>query len=165
MSGFLQFLGGVITGLVIGRFLKPRGENHFIFRLSAKDGFTITGEIVEMELRKNQSVPVEAVPVGANGEPAQIQAGTAKWKSADETVATVTVDPTNELKATVTSLKQGSTSISIEADGDPSQSGEIVILGSADVRVLGPNAVGFDLDFGDVTENETGGETDDETKI
>ncbi len=132
-------------------FGEPHGNKpKFVFTYKNENGRINIGDFKNMQLRKNQSVVVTAKPVGAEGEAADIQTGSAVWKSSDEAVVTVTVNPDNELEATVSSkTAQGVAVISLEADGDPSDLGDLQIIGTADVRVLGENAVGFDLTFGE----------------
>lgn len=134
---------------------KPKKATRFIFRRVVIDGIAVEGDIKKMAVGFNKQIPVEAMAVDADGNKANIQAGTAKWSSSDETVATVTVDPTNELKARVLTNNagiEGSAVITLEADGDRSPTGVAQIVGTGTVDVYGPNATVFNLNFGEPVE-------------
>ncbi len=121
----------------------------FVFTYTSEDGRINIGDFKNMELRKNQSVTVTAKPLDAAGNPAEIQKGSAVWASSDAAIVSITPNPANELEAQVSSnTATGAVVLTLTADGDPSAGGDLQIVGSADVRVLGENAVGFDLSFG-----------------
>lgn len=82
-------------------------------------------------------------PVDAKGNETSVQDGSVAWNSSDETVATVSADADNPLKATVTPTgKTGTATIEISVDADLGE-GVTTITGSADITVIAGNAVGF----------------------
>jgi len=82
-------------------------------------------------------------PTTPKGNPAPIQAGSVKNSSSDETIATVSKDPDNELKGDVQLTgKMGVYTITTEADADLSE-GEAKIYGSFNGEVIASRASGF----------------------
>jgi hypothetical protein len=99
-----------------------------------------------------QTVTVELKPLNRKGGAAAVQAGSVAWASSDESVATITADPENELKATVTPVGLGVTQITVSADADLSEEGVREINGSAALEVVAAEAESFELDFGEPQE-------------
>lgn len=122
-------------------------EGHLV--LARFGGIIIKGEIKEMELREGQEVDVKLVLTTRSGRTAQHQEGSAVWESSNPDVATVTVDPTNELVAKIMGVNgEGNQAVVITArvDGDPD--GEVrEIVASGDVVVTQGEAFVGELRF------------------
>lgn len=85
-------------------------------------GVTITGEIKNMDLREGQQAKLDVTLKTKAGNPAAYEKGSGKWQSSDDARASVEVDPTNELSATLKGLSGADNTpvlISFTADGDP----------------------------------------------
>lgn len=95
----------------------------------------------------NQTIDATATPVDAGGGTRSIEAGSAKWASSDEAVATVAADPANELHAIITPVAVGTCTISVTGDADLG-AGVTTITGSGDLEVIAGEATGFTLAFG-----------------
>lgn len=132
----------------------PTGPRLYFSALTYQGGPIVKGNIMAFELKDNQEVVVTAQAVDAKGNPAAIQPGTAKWTSSDETVATVTPDPANELSASVKAVGPvGVATISLSADADPSADVDTEISAAGEVAVVGGIGTGFaPLSFGTPTD-------------
>lgn len=124
------------------------------------NGLSFKGDIKIMQLREGQKVTVTASPKTRNGKDAAYETGTARWESSDESIASVEVNPENELEATVIG-EDGSGNesavITFKADGDPDADEERELIGTLDVTVTQGEAVVFDLSVGEVTDVEEAG--------
>lgn len=101
-------------------------------------GLVIEGELFYMELREGQEVDVSAGFKTRGGRAAQHQAGSGSWESSDPSVASVTADPADELKAVVRGENgeaNGSAVITFRADGDPDEGEERALVATLDVVV------------------------------
>lgn len=99
------------------------------------------------DLPDDKTASATVTPLDAKGNPAQVQAGSAVWSSSDESVATVTPDPANELAATVTPVGPlGVAQIKLECDADLGD-GVTTIAFLGDVNVIAGQAVGGTIAF------------------
>ena len=96
-----------------------------------------------------QTISVELKPLNRKGGTAAVEAGSVVWSSSDESVATVTPDPENELKATVTAIDLGSAQIFVSADADPDEDEVRTIEGSGVIEVVAAEAETFEITFGE----------------
>lgn len=84
------------------------------------------------ELREGQEVDIFLEPKTDSGNDADYQVGSSVWKSSDNSIATVNVDPANELHAKVKGVNgsnNGAVVVTCELDGDP-DAGVNDIIGS-----------------------------------
>lgn len=103
------------------------------------------------ELREGQQFTVTAILKTADGHPASYEKGSAKWESSDESVATVEVNPDNELESTVKGVdgsNNGSAVITFRADGDPDADQTRDLVATLDVVVTQGEAVVSELSAG-----------------
>jgi hypothetical protein len=134
-----------------------------IFTSARFAGVVITGEISQMELREGQQVPLTAALRTRAGRPAAYEQGSATWGSSDPSIATVTVDPNNELVATVVGVSSvgsdgqdnPSAVITFRADGDPDADQTRDLIGTLDVVVTQGEAVVVELSAGAPTDVPT----------
>lgn len=107
------------------------------------------------ELREGQQFGVTASLKTAAGHNAAYQTGSATWESSDENIASVEVNPDNELEATVRGL-DGSNSdavvITFRADGDPDDDEVRDLVATLDVVVTQGEAVVSELVAGTPTD-------------
>lgn len=123
------------------------GNKVIIFRTIRSRGLIITGDIKMAELREGQQFTVTASPKTKKGNSAVYDEGTAEWASSDDSIATVEVNPENELEATVKGVDGSdneSVVITFKADGDPDED-ERPLIGTLDVTVTLGEATVFDL--------------------
>lgn len=104
-------------------------------KLGFKNQF-ITGKIETMQLQDSKQVVLTLNPVDAKGEVAGVTAGSVKWAVKDPTIATITVNPENELEATLVGVAEGVTEVDADfedVDGNPvhSFSALTVVAGDA----------------------------------
>ncbi len=119
------------------------------------DGIEIKGDLKEMEIREGQQFNITAEPRTANGNAAAYQDGTAIWASSDETIASVTANPQNELEAEVRGLdgsENASVVIEFRADGDPDADETRELIGTIGVTVTRGEATVFNLTAGQVSD-------------
>lgn len=134
---------------------KPfKGRRKLIFTKVSIDGIEITGRIHMVKLEFSQAVTFAATPLDRRGKPAKIEAGTAVWSVAATDVdgndvsgeLTLSVDPTNELSATVTSAQTALTgTLTLRADGDPKADEVVDVVATASIIVDAPNVVALSL--------------------
>ena len=84
----------------------------------------------------------------------QVEAGSVQWSSSDEAVATIAVDPENELKATVTAVGLGVAQILVSADADLDEGETRAIEGSGAIEVVAAEAETFEVVFGEPQDAE-----------
>ncbi len=121
------------------------------------DGIKITGDIKEMELREGQKVSASASLKTAAGNDAAYQTGSAVWTSSDPAVASVEVDATNELAATIHGLNGAANTpvlVTFTADGDPDADQTRDVVATLDVVVTQGEAVVAEITAG-TPEDET----------
>lgn len=126
------------------------------------------------ELREGQQIPVSVTFKTKRGKAARYEEGTAVWETSNPDVATVTVDPSNELSAVVEGVDGSlneSVVISFRADGDPDQDQVREVVATLDVTVTQGEAFVTELTAGPATdvveETEDGAEdttTDEATE-
>lgn len=126
-------------------------------------GFQITtGDNFMSELREGQKVDATASFRTRSGNEAQIQEGSVKWKSSDESIATVTQDERDEKKAVVRGINgadNGSATIECRADGDPDSDSEREIILTGTVTVTRGEAFVGELSFGKASDDDGSSET------
>lgn len=132
-------------------FRKPK----FVFTRIKFGSIVVEGDLKMASMKENQEFDLTAAPKSASGKPTTIQQGTAEWTSSDESVATVTPDPANELSAKVKSVGVGEALITLKADGDTDEADTLEITGVEAVVVTAGNAVGFDLTASPVVDSAT----------
>lgn len=105
--------------------------------------------IMAVSLYPGQTVAGTLQPVDRRGNPSNVEPGSVKFTSSDESVFTVSVDPDNELKAILTAVAPGVAQLNYEADADLDLGdGETKTISSfAAVEVLPEEAVGFGITF------------------
>lgn len=105
--------------------------------------FTVTarGDDMAYKLATGFKVGVQVSYVDAKGHPATVD-GEVTWGSSDETIATVTVDPSDSTRATVTGVGDnlGIAQVTSSADADLGQ-GVRQVLTTADVEVVAGEAI------------------------
>ncbi len=114
-------------------------------------GIKISGVLEMAELKEGQFFTAEVALRTRGGHTAAYQTGSGVWTSSDETVATVEVDSTSELKATITGVdgeNNGSAMIEFRADGDPGE-GAMDVIATLAVTVTQGNAVVAEITVGD----------------
>ena len=119
---------------------KPRA---YFSSISTRDGITIKGEIEMAELKEGQQFVCTVSLTTKAGNPALYQTGSAAWASSNPSVASVTVDPGNELSATVAGLNGAANTpvlITFTADGDPNAEVVRDVVATLDVVVTQGNA-------------------------
>jgi uncharacterized protein YjdB len=79
--------------------------------------------------------------VDAKGAAAQVQDGSVKWTSSDETVATVTQDAADPLKAVIVAGLPGTAQVNVSADADLGDGIATIAAPALDVTVLAGQAV------------------------
>lgn len=121
------------------------------------NGLKIEGDINKMELREGQQVTITAELRTRSGNPATYEAGSIGWESSDESIATVEVNPENELQAIVKGVdgsENGSAVVTFRADGDPDADETRNLVGTLDVVVTQGEAVVVSLATGPVSDIE-----------
>jgi hypothetical protein len=114
------------------------------------EGLKIKGDIFAMELREGQKANVTVKPLTARGHAGAIETGSARWSTSDESVISVTADPSNELAATIEGLdgsQNESVVVEFRADG---KRGEEVkeVVGTVDVVCTQGDATVVNLEVG-----------------
>jgi hypothetical protein len=130
------------------------GKPAFIFTAVKFNGITIKGKINMFTLREGQEIELTAEPLTEGGNAAAYQVGTAVWDVQPAGVAEITVNPTNELKATLRGTDGSNNTpivVSLHADGDPDE-GVTDIVGVASGAVTQGKATVFSLKVGAPTD-------------
>lgn len=158
-STFIYFLGSmgvaisltcIWLNLASSKCLQPKGYLKFAFTFSNNN--KIQGDNLMARITILQLIAVALTPVDRKGNPAAIQAGSVKWGVSDPTLATITPDPENELKATITPTGLGVVQVTASADADPSADVDTEINGSAALEIVAAEATGFELKFDEPTD-------------
>lgn len=102
-----------------------------------------------LQLTDTQQCDVSVKALNRKGNPAPVQ--NPVWSSSDSTVATVTQDAVDGLKAKVVAGAAGTTQINVSADADMGD-GVKPISAVLDVTVVGGQAVTFAVTTGTPTE-------------
>lgn len=140
----------VIVWLVERAFnIKCLDERKHGFSIVAYKDATFYGDIQKMELPEGASVTATAKPMTAAGHTGKYEVGTAKWVVADETIASATPNPDNELECKFTGLdgsENKSTAVSCSFDGDPDAEERLIVLEGVLTVTQGEATVGS-LDF------------------
>ena len=125
---------------------------------------TITkGTIKFMQLKEGQKVEVGVSLKTRGGHKGNIESGTAQWSSSDESIATVTPNPTDPLKATIRGVDgsdNSSATIEFRADADTGE-GVRELIAAGTVTVTTGDAFVASMEFGtpeDDAAEPTGGE-------
>jgi len=122
------------------------GEPRIIFSIKTESN-VLARNITMLVLPIDQKVHCSIEPVDAKGNPAPID-GVPTWTSSNESIATVTADPSDGsgvFKAWVTPVGQiGSCQINVTADADLG-SGVTTIHGVLDITTAAGQAVGFQI--------------------
>lgn len=130
--------------------LRKRKRPNLYLRISfTHDSITFKSKCMAVSFFPGQTVTGTLQAVDRKGNPASVEAGTAVFTSSDEAVFTVTQDPENELKVTLTAVGEGVAQLNYEADADLDfGDGETkLISGFAAVEVQREEAVGFGIAF------------------
>jgi hypothetical protein len=145
MYGIIKLLNRILDWL----FGKPSVK----WRVNV-DGLETFGDITMTRFEFNQEATFTAVPLDRHDNPAGIEPGSATWEFAGtdnvgndvSAEVVVTVDPSNELSATVRSLTTELTgTLTLRADGDPDAGEYAPIIGTESIVVDASNAVAFSL--------------------
>ncbi len=157
MHIFFELLHCVITTIFGNEFCDECSENKIevVFTEVHGNGLKIRGEIKNMELREGQQVTITADLKTKKGNAASFDEGTATFESSDESIASVTQNPDNELEATIVGLDgsdNGSAVITFRVDGDPDEDESRDIVGTLDVVVTQGEATVVELRTGAVTD-------------
>ncbi len=102
-----------------------------------------------LELIDTQDCAVSVAAVDKKGKPATVQSPV--WASTDATVATVTQDAVDPLKAAISAQAPGVAQITCTADADLGD-GVTSITANLDLSVIGGQATGFVITPGTPTE-------------
>lgn len=95
-----------------------------------------------------QLVEAQVSFVDGAGNPASAEAGSVAWSSSDESVVTVTVDPSDETKAVIVAAGPlGTAQVSVSADADLG-AGIQTITGTVDIEVQASQAVSASIALG-----------------
>lgn len=108
------------------------------------------------EIREGKRRRLKAIPKTRNGHAAAIEPGSMRWTSSDESVVTVTPDPTNELEADVDGVdgsNNDSVFIEARADGIRGEGVRELIATKSYVCTQGDASV-FEFDEGEETDIE-----------
>lgn len=144
---FFVFLLVVIFLKVFCRKSTKIQEDLIRFAFTFSNNTKVFGQNLMARITNTQNIGVSISPIDKKGAIAPVQDGSVAWASSDETVATVVVDPTNPLAATVTAVGVGVVQITVTADADLSE-GVTTITGSGALEVVAGEAVGFQINFG-----------------
>lgn len=118
------------------------------------DGNEFSGRDIMVKFEFNQEATFTAQPLDRRGNPAGIEPGSAEWSvsatDADGNDVSdsliLTVDPSNELRATLRSTDEELTGVlTLRADGDPDAGEYALIVGVVSIVVDASNAVAFSL--------------------
>jgi hypothetical protein len=116
---------------------------------SAAIGGILIKDIKMLMLPNDHKVPVSIEPVDAHGNPAQVQ-GVPNWTSSAENIAYVSAVASDGLSAEVLPGDTlGTCQINVSADADLG-SGVTQINGVLDVQVVAGQAVGFQIQTGEL---------------
>jgi hypothetical protein len=120
-----------------------------IFISFTHDFITFKSKSMAVSMYPGQTAVGTLQPVDRKGNPSNVEPGSVKFSSSDESVFTVAVNPDNELQVTVTAVAPGVAQLNYEADADLDLGdGETkTINGFAAVEVLPEEAVGFGFTF------------------
>lgn len=155
------------------------------------NGLVFTGDIEMAELREGQEFNVTAMLKTRAGNPASYDEESVQWESSDPSIASVTADENNPLKAKVKGLNgtdNAAVVISFRADGDPDSNETREIVATLDVVVTQGEARVVELsndtavdspdappagggegdgggDTGGDTSGDTGGDTGDDGSV
>lgn len=138
---------------------KRKRKNRVIayFSRVSSGGVTVEGVITNMEIREDQAVKVTAVLKTKEGHPASYQKGSAQWSISDETVASLTLDDSDELSAVI-KCTDGSNNtafvVSLSVDGDPDDDNARPIVLTGDLVATQGEAVVGELSFGTPVDTE-----------
>lgn len=98
-----------------------------------------------------QFIEGQVQTVNKKGKPAPVEAGTIAYSSSNEAVVTVTENPDDETKFTVTAVGAGTAQVNYSADADLGE-GVVPISGFTDFEVTPAQATGFNVTFGEPQE-------------
>lgn len=112
-------------------------------------------ESYRMRLTTVQFAVVSLLLLDALGRPANAD-GAPTWASSDPTVATVTPDPSDPLRATVTAVGPGVAQISVSVDADLSE-GVRTLTATGAIEVVPAEAQTLELQFGPAQLQSAGG--------
>ena len=126
------------------------------FSTVSSGGILVKGDIDMAELREGQFFNVGAAFKTQSGNPATYEAGSVAWTSSDPSVASVEVNPDNELQAKVSGVNgsaNGSAVIEFRADGDPDADQTRELIATLAVTVTQGEAVVAELTAGAAQDN------------
>lgn len=143
--GVLCLICLVVLGTQRRRRRKPLKP---IFTITI-NSITVKSTNMAVSFYPGQSVEGTLQPLDRKGNPANVEAGSVRFTSSDESIFTVESDPTNELKVKLVAVAPGVAQLNYSADADLDLGeGEVrTIEGFAAVEVLPEEAVGFGIQF------------------
>lgn len=169
MKSFFQRLLRIIIWLTEQCYPESQIDSAIVsFSEVRGNGLIVQGDIKAMELREGQQVKVKASLRTKMGKKAAFQEGSVAWETSNPDVAQVTVNPEDELEATVRGLDGEANEavvITFRADGDPDEDEVREIIGTLDVVVTQGEAVVVELSAetpSDIPEETTEEETTEE---
>ena len=109
--------------------------------------------MAQLVLTDTQDCPLSVTGRSRKGAVAQLQ--TVTWESSNPSVATVTVDPADQSKATISAVTAGTMLVTVKADADPSD-GVVEIIGTLDVVVGAGLATVVEIAAGSPVEQPAG---------
>lgn len=127
----------------------PHKSKSGLFISFTSDSITFKSKSMAVSMYPGQTAVGTLQPVDRKGNPSNVEPGSVKFTSSDESILTVAVDPANELKVTLTAVAPGVAQLNYEADADLDLGdGEMKnITGFAAVEILPEEAVGFGITF------------------
>lgn len=147
LSYFLAFTIYCIVRIT-DKYKEDRKGLHFKLFINQ---ISIEGNITMVSLKVTQYVEGQLQPVDRLGNPAQVEAGSVRFQSADDTVFRAAQDTENELNVRLIATGVGVAQLTYTADADLGEGIE-TIEGFTNVEVLPAEAVGFGITFGDPQE-------------
>ncbi len=103
------------------------------------------------QVGNDQTIDVTAATIPSGSA---VEAGSVKWASSDEAIATITQDAGNELRAVIAPLAGATGTVTITLTGDADVgAGVETITGTGELEVIAGQATGFTLAFGNPVNN------------
>lgn len=118
---------------------------------TTKDFITFKSKHMAVIISDTQFIEGQVQTVNKKGKPAPVEAGTIAYSSSNEAVVTVTENPDDETKFTVTAVGAGTAQVNYSADADLGE-GVVPISGFTDFEVTPAQATGFNVTFGEPQE-------------
>lgn len=156
MSKLIYLLALAAATYLIDRANQQRPR--FVFSKLEFDetGLTIEGDFTMLRMTNRQKVTLTATPKNRRGEDAAIEPGSAKWELSDNSLGSLSPNPSNELEAEFVSheTNRGEAIITLRADGRVGE-GEHEITGVLTAVVAAEDATIFNILAGEASDVET----------